>query len=35
MLDAPTHAHIPYRFGTNLCTRVIKEGKTIWEREPF
>lgn len=35
MLDAPTHAHIPYRFGTNLCSRVIKEGKTIWEREPF
>lgn len=35
ILDAPTHAHIPYRFGTNLCTRVIKEGKTVWEREPF
>lgn len=35
ILDVPTHAHIPYRFGTNLCSRVIKGGKTIWEREPF
>lgn len=35
ILDAPTHAHIPYRFGTNLCVHVIKEGKTVWEREPF
>lgn len=35
MLDVPTHAHIPYRFGTNLCARVIKDGKTVWEREPL
>lgn len=35
VLDVPTHAHIPYRFGTNLCSRVIKGGKTVWEREAF
>lgn len=35
ILDVPTHAHIPYRFGTNLCSRVVKGGKTVWEREAF
>lgn len=35
LLDVPTHVQIPYRFGTNLCTRVIKDGNTVWEKEPF
>ncbi len=35
VMDVPTHAHIPYRFGTNLCSVVVKEGKTVWEREAF
>ncbi len=34
-LGVPTHVHIPYRFGTNLCVRTIKDGKTVCEREPF
>ncbi len=32
VLDIPTHAQLPYRYGTNLCLRVIKEGKTVWTR---
>ncbi len=35
ILDIPGHAHLPYKFGTNLCSRVVKDGKTIWERQPF
>jgi imidazolonepropionase len=35
VLDIPGHAHLPYKFGTNLCSRVVKEGKTVWERQPF
>jgi len=34
-MDVPTYAHIPYRFGTNLCSLVMKDGKTVWERQPF
>jgi len=32
VLDVPTHAHIPYRFGTNLCMTVIKDGQPVWTR---
>ena len=32
VLDVPTHAHLPYRFGINLCTKVLKGGETVWER---
>ncbi len=35
MLDVPSYTHLPYRFGTNLCSRVVKEGKTVWEKSPF
>ncbi|MBU0624329.1 MAG: imidazolonepropionase [Candidatus Thermoplasmatota archaeon] len=35
VLDIPGHAYLPYKFGTNLCSRVVKEGKTVWERQPF
>lgn len=35
VLDIPGHAHLPYKFGTNLCSLVIKDGKTVWERQPF
>jgi imidazolonepropionase len=35
VLDVPGHAHLPYKFGTNLCSRVVKDGKTVWERQPF
>ena len=33
VLDIPTHAQLPYRFGTNLCSVVMKDGKPIWERQ--
>ena len=32
VLDIPKHTHIPYRFGTNLCYLVVKDGKTIWQK---
>ena len=32
VLDVPSHAHVPYRFGTNLCSTVIKDGRVVWER---
>jgi imidazolonepropionase len=32
IMDVPKHSHIPYRFGTNLCSLVMKDGKTAWER---
>ncbi|OGS56035.1 MAG: imidazolonepropionase [Euryarchaeota archaeon RBG_19FT_COMBO_56_21] len=32
MLDIPTHAHIPYKFGTNQVSLVIKGGRSVWER---
>jgi len=35
VLDVPTHAQLPYKFGTNLCSLVVKDGKVVWERQPF
>ncbi len=35
VLDVPNHMHLAYRFGTNLCTAVLREGKPVWEKEPF
>jgi imidazolonepropionase len=32
VLDTPLHAHIPYKFGTNLCSHVIKEGTVVWQK---
>ena len=32
VLDVPSVAHIPYRFGTNLCSRVLKSGKVVWAK---
>ena len=32
VLDVPSHAHIPYRFGTNLCSLVVKDGRKVWEK---
>jgi imidazolonepropionase len=32
VMDVPTHDHIPYRIGTNLCTTVIKGGVVVWEK---
>ncbi len=33
VLDVPTHAQVPYRFGTNLCSIVIKDGARVWEKQ--
>ena len=33
VLDVPSHEHIPYRFGTNLCSLVVKDGRKAWERQ--
>jgi len=35
VLDTPRHAHIPYKFGTNLCACVIKDGKIVWTKQRF
>jgi imidazolonepropionase len=35
VLDVSTHAQLPYKFGTNLCSLVVKDGKVVWERQPF
>ncbi|MGQ9588300.1 MAG: amidohydrolase family protein, partial [Thermoplasmata archaeon] len=35
VLDVPNHMHIAYRFGTNLCTTVLKDGKPVWEKGSF
>jgi len=32
VLDIGTHAQLPYRFGTNLCSTVVKDGKVVWEK---
>ena len=32
VLDVPSVAHIPYRFGANLCSRVLKSGKVVWAK---
>lgn len=35
VLDISGHAQLPYKFGTNLCSMVIKEGTMVWEKQPF
>jgi imidazolonepropionase len=35
ILDTPRHAHIPYKFGTNLCSEVIKDGAVVWKKQAF
>ncbi len=35
VLDVPTHEHIPYRFGTNLCSVVVKDGMLVWEKQSW
>lgn len=32
IMDVPKHSHIPYRFGTNLCSLVMKDGRVAWEK---
>ena len=32
IVDVPRHSHIPYRFGTNLCSLVLKGGEVAWEK---
>jgi imidazolonepropionase len=32
VLDIPTHGHIPYKFGTNQVSLVIKDGRQVWQR---
>ena len=34
IMDVASHAMMPYRFGTNLCTHVMKDGKVVWTRGP-
>ena len=34
IMDVQSHAMIPCRFGTNLCTLVMKDGEVVWTREP-
>ncbi len=34
VMDVASHAMIPCRFGTNLCTLVMKDGKVVWARGP-
>ena len=34
VMDVASHAMIPCRFGTNLCTLVMKDGKVVWTRGP-
>lgn len=35
VLDIRTYAQLPYRFGTNLCLAVVKNGVVVWEARPF
>ncbi|OGS42363.1 MAG: imidazolonepropionase [Euryarchaeota archaeon RBG_16_62_10] len=35
VLDVDSYSQIPYRFGTNLCSAVVKDGKVVWEKQPF
>jgi imidazolonepropionase len=30
VLDIPTYSHIPYRFGTNQVSLVVKDGEPVW-----
>ncbi len=34
VLDVPSHVHVPYRFGTNLCPLVLKNGEKVWDSGP-
>ena len=29
VMDIPTHGHLPYRMGVNLCSTVVKSGKVV------
>ena len=33
VLDVPSHQHVPYRFGTNLCSLAIKGGARVWDKQ--
>ncbi len=33
IMDVPSYAHMPYRFGTNLCSLVMKNGKVVWRKD--
>ncbi len=33
ILDTTRHAHIPYKFGTNLCSHVLKDGAIVWKKQ--
>lgn len=35
IMDVTSHAMIPCRFGTNLCSLVMKDGKVVWTRKPL
>ncbi len=35
VLEVPSHAQLPYKFGTNLCSMVVKDGALVWEKQPF
>ncbi len=30
VMDVPSHAHIPYRMGANLCSFVLKKGEVVY-----
>jgi imidazolonepropionase len=32
VMDIGSHAQLPYRFGTNLCSVVVKDGRVVWEK---
>jgi imidazolonepropionase len=32
IMDVPSHAHIPYRMGVNLCETVLKEGRAVFSK---
>ncbi len=34
IMAVASHAMMPCRFGTNLCTHVMKDGKVVWTRGP-
>ncbi len=34
IMDVPSHAHIPYQMGVNLCGAVIKDGRTVFTSRP-
>lgn len=34
VMDVASHAMIPCRFGTNLCSLVMKDGKVVWTKGP-